>query len=275
MNRNTSSYLSSSVRHLLRLSFENCRDTSLNNQALQCLRKEGQVLVFEDQPIQCLLGNVIIDDYSQRTGQWYKSVLRRLSPLFNYCHDMINREPFKKDIVQDDFLKWLTHPALVYEAISMLQSRDDKNVANEVILSLTPMLERSLGDILFTYNKKLKIPSLLRDLINTQELFDAIKSPILMLLLHVMIGTPQGLNLRNLAWHGFPRPGEISPILASSLIVLIFSIGEALISNKYDQLEHRTSVDLLGQKGLMSKIEAIYGSIPNTVDKISDTFLKM
>ena len=275
MNRNTSSYLSSSVRHLLRLSFENCRDTSLNNQALQCLRKEGQVLVFEDQPIQCLLGNVIIDDYSQRTGQWYKSVLRRLSPLFNYCHDMINREPFKKDIVQDDFLKWLTHPALVYEAISMLQSRDDKNVANEVILSLTPMLERSLGDILFTYNKKLKIPSLLRDLINTQELFDAIKSPILMLLLHVMIGTPQGLNLRNLAWHGFPRPGEISPILASSLIVLIFSIGEALISNKYDQVEHRTSVDLLGQKGLMSKIEAIYGSIPYTVDEISDTFMHM
>ena len=91
MNRNTSSYLSSSVRHLLRLSFENCRDTSLNNQALQCLRKEGQVLVFEDQPIQCLLGNVIIDDYSQRTGQWYKSVLRRLS------HDIINHEPFKKD----------------------------------------------------------------------------------------------------------------------------------------------------------------------------------
>ena len=54
MNRNTSSYLSSSVRHLLRLSFENCRDTSLNNQALQCLRKEGQVLVFEDQPIQSI-----------------------------------------------------------------------------------------------------------------------------------------------------------------------------------------------------------------------------
>ena len=103
MNRNTSSYLSSSVRHLLRLSFENCRDTSLNNQALQCLRKEGQVLVFEDQPIQCLLGNVIIDDYSQRNGQWYKRVLRRLSPLFNYCHDMINRETFKKDLAKDDF----------------------------------------------------------------------------------------------------------------------------------------------------------------------------
>ena len=191
MNRNTSSYLSTNVRQLLRLSIENCRDASLNNQALQCLRKEGQVLVFEDQPIQCLLGNVIIDDYSQRTGQWYKIVLRRLSPLFNYCHDMLNREVFKKDIIEDDFLKWLTHPALVYEAINMLQSRDDKCVANEVILSLTPMLERSLGNILYTKNNKLKIPSLLRDLINTQELYDSIKSPILMLLLHIMIGTSQ------------------------------------------------------------------------------------
>ena len=105
MNRNTSSYLSSSVRHLLRLSFENCRDTSLNNQAVQCLRKEGQVLVFEDQPIQFLLGNVIIDDYSERTKEWYKVVLRRLSPLFNLCHEMLMREDFTEDIINNERYK--------------------------------------------------------------------------------------------------------------------------------------------------------------------------
>ena len=32
-------------------------------------------------------------------------------------------------------------------------------------------------------------------------------------------------------------------------------------------------MDLLGQKGLLSKIEAIYASIPYTVDEISETFL--
>lgn len=75
--RKSSSYLSSNVRQLLRLSVEPCRDSNLNNQALQCLRQEGQVLVFEDQPIQFLLGSVITDDYSQRTKEWYKVVLRR------------------------------------------------------------------------------------------------------------------------------------------------------------------------------------------------------
>ena len=55
-----------------------------------------------------------------------------------------------------------------------------------------------------------------------------------------------GLNLRNLVWHGFPSPGEISPALVSSMIVLMFSIGEALISSKYEVIEKRPNLDLLG-----------------------------
>ena len=47
-------------------------------------------------------------------------------------------------------------------------------------------------------------------------------------------------------WHGFPSPGEISPALVSSLIVLMFSIGEGLISNKYEVIETRPTLDLLG-----------------------------
>ena len=102
------------------------------------------------------------------------------------------QEDFSEEIVSNENLAWLTHPALVYEAIVILQSRDDKCVAHETLLSLTPMLERSLGNVLYTYNSKLKIPSLLRDLINTKELYDIIGSRILWLILHVMVGTPQG-----------------------------------------------------------------------------------
>ena len=42
VNRQNSSasYLSSNVRQLLRFAVEPCRDKHLNNQALQCLRKE-------------------------------------------------------------------------------------------------------------------------------------------------------------------------------------------------------------------------------------------
>ena len=190
------SYLSPNVKQLLRTAVEPCRDAHLNNQALQCLRTEGQVLILEDHPIQFLLDSVDITDLTIRNHQWYRVVLRRLSPLFNYCHDSLLKETFSDTLIEDATLFWLTQPALVFEAIETLQTRDDKCVANEVLLSLTPMLERSLGNLLYNNNKRLKIPSLLRDLIHTQELIDILGSDVLILLLHVLIGTPEGLNLR-------------------------------------------------------------------------------
>lgn len=270
MERRTSSYLSSNVRQLLRLAVEPCRDAALNGQALQCLRKEGQVLVFEDQPLQFLLGSLNITDFSARTSQWYKVVLRRLSPLFCYAHDLLIKDKFTKDLIKDPTLAWLTHPKLVFEAITLIQSRDDKCVSHEILLSLAPMLERSLGNILFTTNKKLKVPSLLRDLINTQELHDAIGSDVLILLLHILTGTPHGLNLRNLVWHGFPRSGEIHPALVSSLIILMFSIGEALMIRGFERVDQRPNVDLLGQRGMLAKVERIYSSIPLTIEEVGE-----
>jgi hypothetical protein len=44
------------------------------------------------------------------------------------------------------------------------------------------------------------------------------------LFLHLLLGTPRGLNLRNLAWHGFLVDQEVSPELASALVVIIMSI---------------------------------------------------
>ena len=190
------SYLSPNIKQLLRTAVEPCRDAHLNNQALQCLRTEGQVLILEDHPIQFLLDSVDITDLTIRNHQWYRVVLRRLSPLFNYCHDSLLKETFSDTLIEDATLFWLTQPALVFEAIETLQTRDDKCVANEVLLSLTPMLERSLVNLLYNNNKRLKIPSLLRDLIHTQELIDILGSDVLILLLHVLIGTPEGLNLR-------------------------------------------------------------------------------
>ena len=47
----------------------------------------------------------------------------RLSPLFNHCHDLLMQNDFSETIVSNENLAWLTHPALVYEAIVTLQSR--------------------------------------------------------------------------------------------------------------------------------------------------------
>ena len=66
------SYLSPNVKQLLRTAVEPCRDANLNNQALQCLRTEGQVLILEDHPIQFLLDSVDITDLTIRNHQWYR-----------------------------------------------------------------------------------------------------------------------------------------------------------------------------------------------------------
>ena len=274
MNQQQSSFLSANVRQLLRFAVEPCRDGSVREQALQCLRTEGQVLLLEDNPVQFLLNKVDITDLSARNPQWYRVVLRRLSPLFNYCHESLLEMTFDAKLQDDPTLFWLTHPALVYESIALLQSRDDKCVALEVLLALCPMIERSLGNLLHNNSSVKNIPNLLRDLVKTQDLIDIIGSEILILFLHILIGTPNGLNLRNLVWHGFPKPGEISPVLASSLIVLVFSIGETLICNGLERLEiTRPCLDLLGPVGFTAKIERIYGSIPYTYDQIQDKFI--
>ena len=98
-------------------------------------------------------------------------------------------------------------------------------------------------------------------------------SPILMLLLHVLVGTPQGLNLRNLVWHGFPRPGEISPVLASSMIILMFSLGESLIRQDFTRIKTRPTLNLLGHRGFMAKVERVYSHIPETTDQLDAKFL--
>ena len=130
------SYLSPNVKQLLRTAVEPCRDANLNNQALQCLRTEGQVLILEDHPIQFLLDSVDITDLTIRNHQWYRVVLRRLSPLFNYCHDSLLKETFSDTLIEDATLFWLTQPALVFEAIEILARHDENYMPKEVIDAL-------------------------------------------------------------------------------------------------------------------------------------------
>jgi hypothetical protein len=49
--------------------------------------------------------------------------------------------------------------------------------------------------------------------------------PVYDLIFHLLIGTPKGLNLRNLAWHGFASPEEMDPVFPAALIILIFSVS--------------------------------------------------
>ncbi len=79
------------------------------------------------------------------------------------------------------------------------------------LLLLASTLERLLGDIFLVCSDETVIcPSLLKDLLKTQELRNVLGDSF-MSCLEVFIGSPHGLNLRNLAWHGFLSEGELPP----------------------------------------------------------------
>lgn len=63
----------------------------------------------------------------------------------------------------------------------------------------------------------------------------------------MLLGTPVALNLRNVTWHGFPRPDEIKPELGATLFLVIASIGELLATKHFtvDFLPCRPQVSTL------------------------------
>ncbi|PNI19600.1 ERMARD isoform 1, partial [Pan troglodytes] len=73
-------------------------------------------------------------------------------------------------------------------------------------MKLTSCLERALGDVFLLIGKE--CPFLLRDLLSSEELAQVFSQSV-MNVLKVFIGSPCGLNLRNILWHGFASPEEI------------------------------------------------------------------
>merc|ERR1719367_2279457 len=89
--------------------------------------------------------------------------------------------------------------------LHQLDVRDDKcEHTLDCLLVLTPLLERSLGNLLNTK----KVPALLRDLLNEPDLENVLGSPCI-IFMKLLLGSPRTLNIRNIVWHGFTLPGEI------------------------------------------------------------------
>eukprot|EP00731_Ephydatia_muelleri_P027309 Em0019g182a len=68
-------------------------------------------------------------------------------------------------------------------------------------------LERALGDVYFTASKG-KNPPMLNKLLDTQELKNEFGERV-MYFLSILLANPEGLDLRNILWHGFMAPQEL------------------------------------------------------------------
>jgi hypothetical protein len=80
----------------------------------------------------------------------------------------------------------------------------------------------------------------MKDLISTNELTRVFgETPIMCL--RGLIGSPKGLNLRNIVWHGFVHPNEIPPDYVMLLLIIVASLGK-ILKSQFISVSHRSNV---------------------------------
>ncbi|XP_033112863.1 endoplasmic reticulum membrane-associated RNA degradation protein-like isoform X2 [Anneissia japonica] len=158
----------------------------------------------------------------------YTEHVERLQPIcVSVCHWMqtLTIEEFKEKY--SDNLHWTGQKEVFFECFEVLQSKCN-SATNVSLLLSTAALERALGDVYLTKNRP--CPAMLKDLLVTPEL-STILGPTAIHILHILIGPPTSLNLRNILWHGFAAPAEIPIMYAYFLLFVTASLGELLSCN--------------------------------------------
>uniref|UniRef100_A0A493T0F1 ER membrane associated RNA degradation n=1 Tax=Anas platyrhynchos platyrhynchos TaxID=8840 RepID=A0A493T0F1_ANAPP len=146
---------------------------------------------------------------------------------------------------------WTNYTELFLEVFDVLQYAQATEVALG-LMKLTSCLERALGDVYLLIGKD--CPFLLRDLLASEQLAVVFGQDV-MDVLRVFIGSPYGLNLRNVLWHGFASPQEIPAKYCAMLLFLTAGLGQLLqtylLKTKYI-LVHRPYVTFISLEELVA-----------------------
>ncbi|XP_069625441.1 endoplasmic reticulum membrane-associated RNA degradation protein isoform X8 [Ranitomeya imitator] len=169
----------------------------------------------------------------------YVESVRNLGPLCDAVHTLFMSLPNEKyEEAFHQWFQWTNNCELFLLALNSLKSLDGTKISL-FLMKITSCLERSLGDAYLLIGTD--CPFLLRDLLSSKELAK-IFSQTVMDVLKIFLGSPQSLNLRNLLWHGFMSPHEISPKYFSMILLLTAGLGQLLqswLSNTTMSLVHR------------------------------------
>lgn len=138
------------------------------------------------------------------------------------------------------YFQWTAEPLKVVQCFDIVQ-RDTNTAVNHALLIITSVLERALGDVVLL--RATQCPSLLRDLLTMKELEDILSCPVVQLL-QTLMGPPVSLNLRNIVWHGFPRPGELDVQYVYIMLCITASIGKLLEDQQIYEIPHRDMVQI-------------------------------
>ena len=171
----------------------------------------------------------------------YVHRVRVLAPVFHRIHRYyteISKTDFETKF--GSYFKWTAEPSKVVQCFDIVQ-RDTRTAVYHALLIITSVLERALGDVVLL--RATQCPSLLRDLLMMKELEDLLSCTVVQLL-QTLMGPPASLNLRNVVWHGFPRPGELSIQYVHALLCVTASIGKLLEDQEIYEIPHRDMVQI-------------------------------
>ncbi|XP_072712387.1 endoplasmic reticulum membrane-associated RNA degradation protein [Ciconia boyciana] len=161
---------------------------------------------------------------SDQSVDYIKSI-RSLGPVcesVNLYFKSLTKEQF---VIQYElWFRWTNYTELFLEVFDVLQYTQTTEVALG-LMKLTSCLERALGDVYLLIGKD--CPFLLRDLLASEQLA-VVFGQAVMNVLRVFIGSPYGLNLRNVLWHGFASPQEIPAKYCAMLLFLTAGLGQLL-----------------------------------------------
>jgi len=167
-----------------------------------------------------------VDMSGDENASWFKNATKILIPFLQKIHKQLseNTDNFEQF---DDLLKWTSQPEHFIKCWDMLKQNESGEHTLQILLILTPILERSLGNLLLSIDESVKVPALLRDLLKRSELLQLLGAPCI-IFLRIIFGSPHSLNLRNIVWHGFGFPGEISNIFPAVTFLIFTSVGSIL-----------------------------------------------
>ncbi|XP_067637299.1 endoplasmic reticulum membrane-associated RNA degradation protein-like isoform X2 [Eurosta solidaginis] len=164
----------------------------------------------------------------------YLSCFRKLLPIFDgihlyYCNTFCD--------LNDLELEWL---GMNCKYLLLLLDAEDSN-SMESCLLMTSLLDNALANVYFTVSNKRTPPHLLRDLLRTEEICSVFGTETISIL-KIIVGTPDSINLRNIVWHGFPKPQEIPDYYISILLLLMHTLGTDLKKKKMTPLIERPKI---------------------------------
>ncbi|KAM6354548.1 endoplasmic reticulum membrane-associated RNA degradation protein isoform 2-T2 [Podargus strigoides] len=163
---------------------------------------------------------------SDQSVDYIKSI-RSLGPVcesVNLHFRSLTKEQF---VVQYAlWFHWTNYTELFLEVFDVLQYTELQTTEVALgLMKLTSCLERALGDVYLLIGED--CPFLLRDLLTSEQL-TVVFGQAVMNVLRVFIGSPYGLNLRNVLWHGFASPQEIPAKYCAMLLFLTAGLGQLL-----------------------------------------------